>query len=212
MAEPGNETRVAAVYRSHLRASHADREQVIATLKAAFVQGRLTKDELDARAGQTFAARTYAELAAITADLPTGLIAAPPPGGPGRARARTPVERVVAGAALIIPLPAFAAAAFLTDSEQWADLFVFLTGIYFMVWLVAGAQMLANWHDRRSPGHLPPGRAQRGRALKGEQDGGMGGDLMLCEARGDVRVRHLPSHGVGRSTWVWKRNCRAGFC
>ena len=34
----------------HLRASHADREQVIETLKAAFVQGRLTKDELDTRA------------------------------------------------------------------------------------------------------------------------------------------------------------------
>ena len=68
-AEPGNgETPAGAADRGHLRASHADREQVIATLKAAFVQGRLNKDELDARAGQTFAARTYAELAAITAD------------------------------------------------------------------------------------------------------------------------------------------------
>ena len=36
-------------------------------LKAAFVQGRLTKDELDARVGQTFASRTYADLAALTA-------------------------------------------------------------------------------------------------------------------------------------------------
>jgi DUF1707 SHOCT-like domain len=41
-AEPGNEM-AAAASRSHLRASHADREQVIAVLKAAFVQGRLTK-------------------------------------------------------------------------------------------------------------------------------------------------------------------------
>jgi DUF1707 SHOCT-like domain len=32
-----------------LRASHADREQAIGILKAAYVQGRLTKDELDTR-------------------------------------------------------------------------------------------------------------------------------------------------------------------
>jgi len=43
---------------------------VVGTLKVAFVQGRLTKDELDARLGQTLASRTYAELAALTADLP----------------------------------------------------------------------------------------------------------------------------------------------
>jgi hypothetical protein len=35
--------------RDHLRASHADREQVIETLKAAYVYGPVTKDELDAR-------------------------------------------------------------------------------------------------------------------------------------------------------------------
>src|SRR5215831_19030503 len=49
--------------RGHLRASHADREHVIGMLKAAFVQGRLTKDELDARVSQAFVARTYADLA-----------------------------------------------------------------------------------------------------------------------------------------------------
>ncbi len=41
-----------------LRASHADREQVIDALKAAFVQGRLTEDEFDARVGQAFASQT----------------------------------------------------------------------------------------------------------------------------------------------------------
>jgi hypothetical protein len=55
-----------------LRASHADREHVIDVLKAAFVQGRLTKDELDLRVGQTFASRTFADLTALTADLPAG--------------------------------------------------------------------------------------------------------------------------------------------
>lgn len=44
--------------RGHLRAAHADREQVVAALQAAFVQGRLDKDELDTRVGQAFASRT----------------------------------------------------------------------------------------------------------------------------------------------------------
>jgi hypothetical protein len=51
------------------RVSDADREQVLGVLKAAFVQGRLTKDELDARAGHALTARSHADLAALTADL-----------------------------------------------------------------------------------------------------------------------------------------------
>ncbi len=49
-----------------LRTSHADREQAIDVLKAAFVQGRLTKDEFDLRVSQVFASRTYAALDAQT--------------------------------------------------------------------------------------------------------------------------------------------------
>ncbi len=62
-----------------LRASHADRELVIGTLKVAFVQGRLTADELDARVDQVYASRTYAQLAEVTADIPVGLTGARPP-------------------------------------------------------------------------------------------------------------------------------------
>jgi hypothetical protein len=76
----------AAVGRGHLRACHADREQVIGVLKAAFVQGRLGKHELNARVGQALAARTYADLATLTADLPAGLAAAEPPYQPARVR------------------------------------------------------------------------------------------------------------------------------
>ena len=79
MAGPGDEIAAGAGGRGHLRASHADREQVIGTLKAAFVRGMLAKDEFDLRVGQTLAARTYADLAALTADLPAGLAAAKPP-------------------------------------------------------------------------------------------------------------------------------------
>ena len=51
MTGPGDEKAAATAGRGHLRASHVDREQMIDALKAAFVQGRLTKDEFDARIG-----------------------------------------------------------------------------------------------------------------------------------------------------------------
>ena len=70
----------AAAGGDRLRAGHADREQVIDTLKTAFVHGRLTRDELGARVGQTLAARTYADLAALTADIPPAPAAQPRPG------------------------------------------------------------------------------------------------------------------------------------
>jgi hypothetical protein len=62
MAGPGDEMAAGAASRAPMRASHADREQVIEALKDAFVHGRLTKDELDTRTGRTLAARTYADL------------------------------------------------------------------------------------------------------------------------------------------------------
>ena len=66
--------------RGQLRASQADREGVIDALKAAYVAGRLTEEEFEARVGQAFASRTRADLAAITADIPAGPVAALPPG------------------------------------------------------------------------------------------------------------------------------------
>jgi putative transcriptional regulator len=65
--------------RGRLRASYADREQAIEMLKAAFTQDRLAKDEFEARVGQAFAARTHAELAAVTADIPAPVIPDQPP-------------------------------------------------------------------------------------------------------------------------------------
>jgi DNA-binding beta-propeller fold protein YncE len=92
---PGDEKPAGGLGRDHVRASHADRERVIAALKAAFIQGRLTKDEFDSRVGRALGSRTYAELAALTADIPaglTGLVARNAPQadiGPGhRRRAR----------------------------------------------------------------------------------------------------------------------------
>jgi Domain of unknown function (DUF4190)/Domain of unknown function (DUF1707) len=67
--------------RDQLRASDADRDRTADALKAAFVDGRLTKDELDARLDRLYNARTYADLDALTDDLPAwmrpGALAAP---------------------------------------------------------------------------------------------------------------------------------------
>ena len=89
MTGPGDEMAAVPTDRGPLRASHADREQAIDMLKAAFVQGRLAKDEFDARVGQVFASRTYAELAAVTDDIPAGAIESPVTAGgrPGAGRA-----------------------------------------------------------------------------------------------------------------------------
>jgi hypothetical protein len=57
---------------ARMRASTTDRDRSIEVLKASFVEGRLTKDELDLRLGQAFVSRFFAELMAITADLPVG--------------------------------------------------------------------------------------------------------------------------------------------
>jgi Domain of unknown function (DUF1707) len=78
MAGAGDELAAGAGNRSRLRASDADREQVADLLKAAFVQGRLTRDEFDLRIAQVFASRTYVDLVTLTADLLADLAKAQP--------------------------------------------------------------------------------------------------------------------------------------
>jgi hypothetical protein len=53
-----------------LRAADADRHQIAAQLKAALDEGRLTLGEYDDRVRDAYAARTYAELLPLVADLP----------------------------------------------------------------------------------------------------------------------------------------------
>jgi hypothetical protein len=55
-----------------MRAAQADRERTIDVLKAAYGEGRLTKDEFDLRCSRAINAKTYADLTAVVADLPTG--------------------------------------------------------------------------------------------------------------------------------------------
>jgi Domain of unknown function (DUF1707) len=97
MAEPGDVTAAGPGGYGQLRASHADREHTIKVLKAAFVQGRLDEDELDVRVGQALASRTYADLAALTADIPAQPAGARPP-EPARESVSKKAVAAVAGA------------------------------------------------------------------------------------------------------------------
>jgi hypothetical protein len=70
-----------------LRASHADRDRVVETLRVAAGDGRLSAEELDERLELALNARTYAELAALTTDLPETADAAIVPAASGHALA-----------------------------------------------------------------------------------------------------------------------------
>jgi hypothetical protein len=66
--------------RPELRASDVDRELTVSQLRRHTTAGRLTLDELDQRLEWTYAAKTLADLAKVTSDLPrlTDEAVAPP--------------------------------------------------------------------------------------------------------------------------------------
>jgi len=131
--------------RLRLRASHADREQVVDVLKVAFVQGRLTKDELDARIGQAFTAKTYADLAAVTADLTPS-----PPAAPRRPQ-RVNVEVAVSLTIFAISIPvALLQAGYLTGSAGLVKLAAFVVCVDLLALLAAVAQVLDSRHRARA--------------------------------------------------------------
>jgi uncharacterized membrane protein len=68
----------AAHMHATLRASDADREQLVDVLKTAFGEGRLTQDEYTTRMEQAYTAKTYGELRALVSDLPGGPVAQVP--------------------------------------------------------------------------------------------------------------------------------------
>ena len=159
MAGPGDEMAAEAGGRGHLRASHADREQAIGTLKAAFVQGMLAKDEFDLRVGQAFASRTYADLAALTADIPAGVAAAQPPRTPAQAGARVPGQAAKAATCAGLALALLATAAAFSGPGNYFERLILLV-VYFLP--VAGLStggllLLHSWLEKRSRRELPQG-------------------------------------------------------
>ena len=137
-----------------LRASHVDRDQVISALKTAFIQGRLAKDEFDARVGQALTSRTHAELAVITADIPADPIVARP---------AQPVLGVKSGVyvtalAAMLAATLWAAAATAGSAAAGAAALTF-SGVVIFTLFVTGYQIREARHPGRPAEPLPPGTA-----------------------------------------------------
>ena len=157
MPGPGDQTS-AAEGRSHgdLRASHADRERVIGTLKAAYVEGRLTEDELDARVGQVYASRTYAELAKVTAEVTADI-----PVDPAKARSTRDPWRATKIAWRIeyaIFLPGIVAVLLIPGGPYTSvtTVVVMTTVVYALFWILGVSLMISSRPPKRSSGQLPP--------------------------------------------------------
>jgi len=151
--------------RGDMRAAQADREQAVTVLKAAYAQGRLTKDELEARVGQAFESRTYAELAALTADIPADAPLAAGSAAAGSAAAgprRSTAARTMAKAAGRSGICLLAAVA-LAEASFLAGNFLLIVAAFFALMAASGFfgyGILDAWHERRARGQLPPGPGQ----------------------------------------------------
>ena len=168
-------------------------------LKDAFVHGRLTRDELDARAGQALTARTYADLAVLTADLPAAdlpasdTLAAAAPAAPAAAR-RRPLARAAAGSGgcLIIAAAAIWAHPLLDPGARpapyasWAPLLALLALVAVIAALgIFGYGVAASWELRHSRRQLPPGPGPGGHDLDSERRGDPGPDPVPPAPRTD---------------------------
>ncbi len=145
--------------RGRMRAGHADREQVISDLKAAFVQGRLDQDELEERTALAVASRTYAELAALTADIPAPApvtASAAAAGSPGRTLGRAAKRAGIC----LLAAAALMEAAFLTRN------FLLIVAATFAALAAAGFLgygVIDAWQERRDRQQLtlfPPARVR----------------------------------------------------
>ena len=149
MAAAGGGTAVAG---GHFLASHADRERAIDALRAAFAEGRLAQDEVEARLAWASGSRTYAELAAVTADIPAWPAGAGLAGGPARApdRRSATMEAALLGAGVLAGIPpAMLVLAFVVDSEKLAAWAVVLFVIEFVAACMAGTVALGQLIDAR---------------------------------------------------------------
>jgi hypothetical protein len=145
---PGDEIAAGPGGRGRLRASYADREQAIEVLKTAFVQERLDRDEFGQRVGRALASRTYADLAALTADIPVRP-AGSRPLEPARKRVNKKVLAVAAGgsAAFIGIWPVMMAT---PDGSPFAIPVFAIWFVLFMAVPTSWLVLLHDWLDKRA--------------------------------------------------------------
>jgi Domain of unknown function (DUF1707) len=179
--------------RGRLRASDSEREQVAGALQAAFVQGRLTQEELSARAEQTYAAKTYADLTEVIADLPTELTGTISQRAPWRATKGAwwfEYAAFLPGIVAIIALPN-------GPGTTIRTLIVFAAVIYPVFWTLGVLKAVASRHAKpaaeQQAAQLPwHEREQATGALKAALAQGR-----LTEEEHDARAAQVPAARLG---------------
>jgi hypothetical protein len=144
-----------------LRASDADREEVVQRLHAAATEGRLSSDELDQRVHAALTALTYSDLDAVLNDLPRTPAER---GGSGR---RQPARRRTLGGwalaavrtnplllVVMIPIVATAGAMLLAAAVTWLTLLA-------VVMILGGSRHRRPVHGRHGPWSLMWGAEDR---------------------------------------------------
>ena len=131
---------------------------MVETLKTAFVQGRLTKDELDLRVGRTLSSRTYAELGPLTADIPAGPAEVPRRPKPAPVHARPPVNKKATTCTLFavahIPV-AMIVVAVIIGSNVLAQVAEPMMYAYFWFVMMAAAHLIDSRLKKRARRPMP---------------------------------------------------------
>ena len=189
-----------------MRASDADRERVVALLQAAFAEGLLTREDFGKRVGGALTARTYADLATLTAGIP-----APPQrvAGPAVSR-RGPGRRAVTGACVLVTAAVMMADAALTGSGAGptANLFYLLFIMAFMAAFISWLCAVSAHRGGAATGQPPQGPALRGRGVparkeaaaspgQARQDDGWAGHGTAQATRGRHARRPQPRPPLG---------------
>ena len=207
MTGPEDRAAAAAARAGQLRAADVDREQVIDLLKVAFVHGLLAKDEFGERIGRALASRTYAELAALTADIPAGGPTAPTPHQAAAPKTRRRVSRrAVAGACVLVSAVIMVIDAMHTDrnASDAANLLYVLCILLFLTSFAVFACIHFTQQD-------PPARQPPQRPVSGGGDRGDRGDRDTRLPAPAASAEALPSPGqAGRDTTEATRYRRAG--
>ncbi|MGH3898481.1 MAG: DUF1707 domain-containing protein [Pseudonocardiaceae bacterium] len=142
--------------RDRMRAADTDREWVAEKLRSAHAEGRLDLTEYDGRVQQAWAARTYGELEALTADLPQAGPAATPATRPEVQHSHGQYRQGRAGRSAVA---AWAGASVINLLIWGVVSLATLSWIYpWWIWVAGpwGAVLLAGWIGERARAFRSP--------------------------------------------------------
>ncbi|HEY3019492.1 MAG TPA: DUF1707 domain-containing protein [Solirubrobacteraceae bacterium] len=132
---------------SEVLASDAEREAAVERLRTGAGEGRLEHEELERRVHAAYAARTRAELEAVTADLPPPPAPRPRMDVSGEELRRRTAGFLVPNVVCLMVWVATGAGYF------WPGWVLLGTGIAFVVWLI---RVVLGVDDDDAPRRLPP--------------------------------------------------------